>query len=84
MLAAAAEQNDQTLSIAAEVDSVSRPEMDSALQDARSDSLHIRPVALIDARQRNGDLCSGPSIQGIEPNSEGAAALAIQIFEYLH
>jgi hypothetical protein len=80
-LGAAAQQDDEIVSIPPEVNSISRTKVQADLQNATSDTFDVRCVALFEAGEGHIDLRGCLCIETVEPVFEGAAARGVFIFE---
>ena len=66
-LGTAAEQNDEAVSVLAEINAVAGPEIDAALEYAGTDTLDVREVALRQTGQRRRHFGGSLRAQAVEP-----------------
>jgi hypothetical protein len=74
LLGTAAQQDDQCLSLLAEIDPVAGAEIEPQFQDARADALCSREVATFKPVQSYSDSCLRIVFELIEPSVERIAA----------
>jgi len=75
LLGSACQQDHQHLTIASEIDPVSRTKIDSVFEHACSNGFHVREISLLDPRQRNRDLGARNGIQMRKPITEGTSSV---------
>ena len=81
LLRPAAQQNHDSVAVLAEVDSISRSEIDAVLEDAGTDALHVREVAQL---QSSSGVCHFRSCGGVErlkPAGEGTRPCAVEVLQ---
>jgi hypothetical protein len=71
LLGPSCEQDNEPLSVLAEIQAVSLSEIDPPLGNALADRFDVSKIAGFDAGNRRADLCCGPGIQSIEPCLSG-------------
>lgn len=74
-LGAAAQQNDEQLTVPTEIDSIARAAIDPQLRDAFAERLRVRGVAFAKPIDRNCDQSRSLIVETIEPAPEGAYIL---------
>lgn len=79
LLAASAEQDYKLISIFSEINSISRPEVDTVFHDSGANAFHVREITKLDAGQGCCDSGGGRRVEAIEPIGERATAALIQI-----
>jgi len=77
-LGAATEQDDQHITVLAEVNAVARPEVDFILGNTFADSFDVRGVALAQPVERCRDLGGSNRIQTVEPFAERRCTVGIK------
>lgn len=84
LLCPTAEQDDETLTVSAEVDSVSRAKVDPVFADTRANALDVGEVPLCQSRQTYRNLGRSLRIQICEPFCESTATIRIEVFKNLN
>src|SRR5882724_885675 len=69
LLGAAAEEDDQGVTVPCEIDPIARPPVDAILTDG-ADPLHTRQVARFEPHRRSGNFRSSLRVKSLEPSSE--------------
>jgi hypothetical protein len=73
-----AEQYHQGVAVLAEVDAISGSEVDSVLEHAGPDALHVREIPQFQPPHGRGDLCGGDGVERGEPVSERTRTVALE------
>jgi len=79
LLSSAPNQDNERIAIFPEIDSITGPEINSALKDAGTDSFGVRKIPVLDPNQRGGNLGRCRCIESAEPLRKRAATLSIKI-----
>jgi len=78
-LRAAADQNDKAFAILAEVNPVSRAEIDLVFEYAGSHAFGVREIPLLHTRKSDGNLGCGRRIESFEPDREESVPLFVNV-----
>jgi hypothetical protein len=83
-LGAPSEQDNQRVTIPAEIEPIAWPEVDAVLEDATSNALCIREIAGFHPGEDPGDPRASLTIETVEPSRKGAGIRLIRVLDDLH
>src|SRR5262245_24586790 len=81
LLRPAAEQNHDRIAVLAEVDSMTRPEIDAVLEHAGAHALHVREVAQLQPANRNRHFRGRCGVERLKPACEGTRPCAVEVLK---
>ncbi len=75
----AANQDNERSAIFSKIDSIAGAEINSAFNDAGTNSLRVRKITLFDPNQRGGNFCRRRRIESAEPLRKRTVTIRINV-----